>query len=234
MKKCDEKQCSPGTCHIPDIKYIYDTEIEKFESRKEHFNPDKLKKFISKRKKYFLSELDWIRPNINDNQNRYKQNAYCLNSCLNWLLDFYKVEEEKLTPTGKVAQSFTWTGSPAQLEELRQALMNDGYIDQGTTKEAFTAIFADELNQCKPIQWRCSNRLISYLFDQMYMQGYIVKEWQSIIEKCQLFKSRTGKTLKAGDLASALSEINDQNKGLNPKGSDKIDTILKNLKTLRP
>jgi hypothetical protein len=134
-------------------------------------------------------------------------------------------EKEKLTGV----KSFTWTGSPAQKEALWQALKDAGYI-AGTTKEAFTAIFSDELIGCRAIKWRASNRLLSYLFNQMYASNLIAKEWQSIIEKYKLFLNKSGKYLTAQDLASALSETNA--KDLQPKGYEKIDKILENIKTV--
>lgn len=135
------------------------------------------------------------------------------------------------------AKSFSWTGSQAQLEDLWQALKDAGYIDREKTKEAFMAIFASKLIKDRPIQWLGSNRLLSYLFNQMSSgkNSLILSlEWQSIIEKYQLFKNKNGKLITAGDLSAALSNINDVNKGLNPKGFEKIDAILNNIKTLRP
>ena len=57
------------------------------------------------------------------------------------------------------------------------------------------------------------------------------REWQSVIEKNRLFKTQKGKAIKAGSLAVALNAINDPLKGLNPKGYEKIDEILKTLKS---
>jgi len=116
-------------------------------------------------------------------------------------------------------KSFSWTGSQAQLEALWQALKDAGYIDTETTKEVFTGIFADELINCKAVQWTGSNRLLSYLFNQMNSGNkplILSQEWQSIIEKNQLFINRNGKPLKAGDLSTALNSISDRFKGCNP------------------
>lgn len=132
------------------------------------------------------------------------------------------------------AKSFTWAGSQTQKQALCEALNDAGYIHPETTKEAFTAIFANELRQCEPVQWTASNRLLSYLFSQMYGRVIIhSQDWQSIIEKFKLFKNRNGKFFKAGDLSTALSNINDDNFGLNPKGSEKIDAILETLRQVK-
>jgi hypothetical protein len=152
-------------------------------------------------------------------------------------LDYLKMEIERLADGKQKAGtlSFSWTGSPEQLEAFCQALIKTGYIHPDTTNETFIAIFASELIKDKPVQWLGSNRLLSYLFNQMYSCSLILsQDWQSIIERYQIFKNKRGKILKAGDLSTALSNINDVNTGLEPKGYEIIDKILKNLKTLRP
>jgi hypothetical protein len=56
--------------------------------------------------------------------------------------------------------SFSWTASQAQKEALWEALKGAGYIDKGTTKEAFTAIFSgSEIDiNLLPVTWICKNR----------------------------------------------------------------------------
>ena len=153
---------------------------------------------------------------------------------LKWLLD-RKTDLEKPQPAG--VKSFSWTGSQSQKEELYEALKVAGYIDKETSKESFAMVFADEINISEAIRWNGSNRLLAYLFNQLNSGNnplIISREWQSIIEKSLLFKNQKGKLIKAGDLATALSAINGPDLGINPKGSNTIDAILKNIKTLRP
>lgn len=215
-------------------------EIYQYPEYLDDLNPSKyeLKKFLSYLEQWKNRELRDINGILLCNPTmkleEAKSNGYKQLERVEKLVSDRIEQPAKQVQTRPGLQSFTWSGSQVQLVALCEALKTAGYIDQGTTKEAFTAIFADELKQCNPIRWIVSNRLLAYLFDQLYMQDYIVKEWQSIIEKYRLFQNKTGKLMRAGDLAVALSEINDKNKGLNPKGTDKIDTILKNLKTLRP
>jgi len=116
-------------------------------------------------------------------------------------------------------KSFSWTGSPEQLEKLYEGLINPdyGFIDPNTDLQSFTAIFADSLTGCPAIKWKGSNRLLSYLFNQMCAMNLIVKEWQNIIGKNKLFQNTAGKYLSAHDLTSALTAINDLNHGLNQK-----------------
>jgi len=125
-------------------------------------------------------------------------------------------------------KSLSWTGNKVQLEKLWQALKAAGYIDPSIDFKSITAIFSDELTGCKAIKWKASNRLLSYLFNQMYASNLIAKEWQTIIGKYRLFQNKSGKYLTAQDLSTALSETN--TKDLNPIGYEKIDEILKNLK----
>lgn len=129
-------------------------------------------------------------------------------------------------------KSFSWTGSDEQKGYLYQELKVNHFIASRTSKEAFTAIFADELKDIKPVKWIASNRLLSYLFYQLeFYHGFIEnKQWQSIIEKYKIFKNQAGKYLTAQDLSTALSEIN--SKGFEPIDHEKIDEILKTLKPL--
>jgi hypothetical protein len=133
--------------------------------------------------------------------------------------------------TEKTKKHLMWTGSKQQLEKLCNGLIHHGFIDPSTDLQAFAAIFEDDLTNITAIKWRGSNRLLSYIFSQMCTGNFIVKEWQSIIEKYKLFQNKSGKYLNAQDLATALNSINDPQRGLNPGGSEKIDMILKNIKT---
>jgi len=211
-----------------------------------------LRKFLNSQS--YLTELDFINvsiPEIRKEIEKY-QNIIAQQGkkdCFEKLSDDYipfwlssgkefllwlekrKSDLEKPDKPGVKSQSFTWTGSQPQLVALWQALNDARYIDPKTTEKAFTAIFADELKQCEPVKWNGSNRLLSYLFNQLYAMGFIIKEWQSIIEKFQLFKNKRGKPITAGDLSTALSNINEEQYGVNPKGAEEIDAILE---TLRP
>jgi len=210
----------------------------------------KLRKFLSSQS--YLSELDFIdstipeiKKEIEKYQNIIAQQSK--NDCLNKLSDEYipfwlssskefliwlekrKTSFEKPVTTG--LQSFSWKGSQAQLEALWQSLKDAGFIDPKTTNEAFAAIFANELINCEAIQWTGSNKLLSYLFNQMNSGNkplILSEQWQAVIGKNQLFKNRSGKLLTAHDLSEALREINFTG---SPKYSEKIDEILK---TLRP
>ena len=230
-----DKECSPETCHRKDIKEdFYDFQIEKFEAQKKYSSQDELKAFIKERKKYFFSEIQKCLPNINSNQN-----AKCYHNCFIWLLGFYKIEEEKLNNNKRPAvQSFSCQLTKKQKQRLYYKLTETGYIDSSKTDfKTFRAIFSDDLTNCNAVKWTDSNKLLAYLFNQMNSGSnplILSGQWQSIIGKNKLFKNKAGKYLTAQDLATALNSINDKFKGLNPRGSEKIDEILENLKTLRP
>jgi len=147
-----------------------------------------------------------------------------------------KFQEDAEKPARPAVQSFSWKGTQDQKEALCEALKDAGYIDPKTDFKAFAAIFADKLISSEPIHWKGSNRLLAYLFDQMNSGNPLIRcqEWQNLIGKYRLFKNKTGKVFTAGDLATAKNSINDPLHGLNPKGSEIIDAILKKVKTLRP
>jgi hypothetical protein len=95
----------------------------------------------------------------------------------------------------------------------------------------FESIFSAEIKpQPQPIKWEKSNRLLAYFFFALNQRNFIeTKEWQSIIEKNKLFLNKKGKLLNAGDIATALHEIQDSK----PIGSNSIDEFLKKIETLR-
>lgn len=155
MEQYTDKKCSPDTCHRTEIKDgFYDFQKEKFELQKSLSTPDELKGYIAERRKYLINEMQRLFPEMENNQN-----AKCLYEQSLWLLDLYKEEAEKLSDN-KPNKSFSWTGSPKQLEALCQALKDAGYIDPKTTKEAFIAIFSGidiDIN-FKRVTWICVNR----------------------------------------------------------------------------
>lgn len=87
-------------------------------------------------------------------------------------------------------------------------------------------IFACSL--CNPLQiGRNKNRLLVYLFVQLFAFGYICIEWQSVCEKNKLFfSSKESKILTAGNISSTANQVND----LPPKGHEIIDNHIKQLK----
>ncbi|MBC8343745.1 MAG: hypothetical protein H8E61_07170 [Bacteroidetes bacterium] len=150
------------------------------------------------------------------------------------LNDFLQKVQETFKPTEskkKEIISFSWTGNKDLSEPLWQALKEAKCIHSKTDLKDFRAIFSDDLTQCKAVKWIASNKLIAYLFSELFECEFIEeRNWQSIIEKGELFINSNGKELTAGDLATALNSITDKYKGLNPKGSEKIDVILKSLR----
>lgn len=134
-------------------------------------------------------------------------------------------------PPPKGLKGFSWwAGTDSQIELLFQELKDKGYIAQNTYFKTFTDIFSGSLAKCKPLQWRCFNREIVYLFSQLDNYNLLsTHEWQSIIGKYKLFINKKGNFMKANDLSSALTEINKLYGGELPKRYYKIDKILRNL-----
>lgn len=50
-----------------------------------------------------------------------------------------------------------------------------------------------------------NNRVLSFLFNELATQGMVCNNWQEVIEKNGLFKSKTGNTLTAKSLSVALA-----------------------------
>jgi hypothetical protein len=184
-------------------------------------------------KEFFKQNL--YLPNYTDGRMTGNFGAEHLYELLEPLYSFGKsiieqIEKLMTPPPKEIKRSFNWTGSPEQLDALCEGLKTVKYIDTGITSEAFKMIFADELRPCEPIKWKASNRLLAYLFYQLFEKGKIDNtEWQSVIGRNKLFKNKSGKTILAGDLATALNAIKDPFEGLNPIGSKEIDKILNTL-----
>jgi hypothetical protein len=54
-----------------------------------------------------------------------------------------------------------------------------------------------------------NNRVLAFLFNELATQGMVCNNWQEVIEKNGLFKSKTGNTLTAKSLSVALSRYRD-------------------------
>lgn len=154
------------------------------------------------------------------------------------VMEFIQELKNKLHSLGRPKPhktSLSWTGSPEQLDALCDGLAVAGYIDQGAGKEAFNQVFSGNNMNPEPVTWKGTNRLLAYMFDQITKgRPPLVdnNDWQSIIDKNQIFKNGKEKPIKAGDLSTALSQINSP--GLEPKGHEKIDNILESVRSLRP
>lgn len=170
---------------------FYDYQLENFERRKETSSPDELRQYIAERKKVCNDEIVRLSPFIESHEN-----TKCIISCLNWFLKFYHYEEEKLKKPAPRVQSFSWTGSPEQLQKLYYGL-NDGFIDPSKTDlEDFIAIFAgdgtgNDLHRVTWIKKTQKSKVITKnaviaLFDILAESGKIPKE--EIKNRAELFK----------------------------------------------
>lgn len=122
------------------------------------------------------------------------------------------------------------TLSPEQIETFWEQLKSpdNACIDVGTTLTDFATLFTEKTLPVSPIKWMKSNRLLSYLFTQLFTMNIITCEtWQSRIEAGSFFINRSGKKVTANDLAVAKTEFEASG---NPKGFEKIDAILKTLR----
>jgi len=123
--------------------------------------------------------------------------------------------------------SYQWQSNPdKELPELYNK-MKGKFIDNATTLEQFKAIFSGEpVENIIPLKWIHSNRLLAYFLDQSF-RG---REWQSIAGNGKFFLNRKGKILTANDLSKAKKDYTDYGE---PKGHEKIDQILKEIKNIK-
>lgn len=131
--------------------------------------------------------------------------------------------KSKSKPSNKT--TYKWQGKPDELPQLF-SLMRDKYklIAPKTDLEQFTAIFTGQaIDNIKPIKWINTNRLLAYFLDHIFTN----QNWQSIAGGNGYFINKSDKTITANDLSVAKNDYTAYGK---PKGYEKIDLILKDIK----
>lgn len=128
--------------------------------------------------------------------------------------------------------SFNPKSNTAQLETLRKFLIPK-YINS-EYENIVECIFSDRNVKIEhPVEWKMSNKLLTYLFEQLISASIINNtEYSNVIEKMSLFKNRFGKLIKAGDLQTAKSVYLAEDK--NPIGYEDIDKLIISLNKLKP
>jgi hypothetical protein len=122
--------------------------------------------------------------------------------------------------------TYQWQGNEDELPELYKKLKDGNFIDKETNLKDFTAIFTGKpIESINPIKWN-NNRLLAYFLETLFSG----QDWQSIAEHGKLFKSIKGKLLNRNDLSKAKKDYLDY--GL-PKGYEKINQILKEIKNIK-
>lgn len=143
--------------------------------------------------------------------------------------DFHlKIDKSLKKPLKKIKsqKSYVWQGNPdIELPELYR-LMKDTYklIDPETTIEQFKDSFiTEDIENIIPLIWLETNRLLVYFLDN-YFKG---QNYQSIAENRKQFSRPNKILLNANDLSVAKNNYEECGK---PKGYEKIDLILKDIK----
>jgi len=138
--------------------------------------------------------------------------------------DFIKQQMELTKPIRK-KQAKEIKSLRYEHPEILEALYNrllEKYIHPDTSLENFVAAFTEQPKEStKPILWLKETNLLVYFLEQLFKH----QRYQSIVESCQLFKSKNNRLITASTLASSKS----QSKVI-PKGNDKLDKIIESAK----
>lgn len=143
-----------------------------------------------------------------------------------------KVNTKSKKKSKKDSSEYTFKHSltDAQIEILTKCINEEKIF---RTKEIISKEIIKSIFDCDPqiILKASCNRLLVYLFDQLYNFGYITENWQVVIANNKLFEvSRMDRFMDQNDLSVALHAINtiDVIKGK----YEKILNCLKRLKKL--
>jgi hypothetical protein len=198
--------------------------VEKYTDELNNIEPPEAVAKINKqlyqlRKKELLSEIG----------------ADSLNNWERWLQKYLsnEIEHQHIRPVRKPPKhqnkiSFVWQGNEEiELPLLHNKLIEYKLIYDKTDFITFSNIFTGKpISNIKPIKWIESNRLLSYFLDSLF----IGQEWQSIAGNGKLFINKRDKPLNRNDFAVSKSERDYTIKQGKPKGYEKIEKILKEIK----
>jgi len=129
----------------------------------------------------------------------------------------------------KIAASYNWVNNAETEIPKLFNLLRDKHklIAPETSLEQFTATFTGvDIENSIPVKWLSTNRLLAYFLSHTF-EG---QDWQSIAGTRRLFLNSKNKPLTANDLSVAKNEY--ENNG-SPKGHEKIDSILKEIKNIK-
>jgi hypothetical protein len=138
--------------------------------------------------------------------------------------DFIKQQMELAKPNRKKQEKEIKSlriEHPEILESMYKLLILK-HIDSNTTLEQFKAAFTEQPKEStRSIRWLKETNLLAYFLDKLFKH----QKYQSIVESCQLFKSKNDAVITASSLASSKSQTK-----VKPKGSDKLDNIIESAK----
>ncbi len=135
---------------------------------------------------------------------------------------------DKVISTNK-AETFDCKLSPEQIKKLTPDLNRANLFYNEIEFETLQALFDCSLKDALKVN---NNRLLAYFFMCLAAKSIIKDNWQSTIEKNNLFLSKNDKPIKAGDLSASKSQTENKQFGKNPKGYEIIDEALKEIKKL--
>ena len=132
--------------------------------------------------------------------------------------------ESEIKTDAEAKYTFEANFSPMQVEILSNCINEARILTKKITNEILNDILSCTIKE--PFKAR-NNRLLVYFFSTLDDHSLITRNWQSVIDKNNLFlSSGKGNPLKQSDLSSANSEI----KITPPIGSEIIDKYIKEVK----
>jgi hypothetical protein len=113
---------------------------------------------------------------------------------------------------------------PEILESMYKKLKGR-YIDSNTTLEQFKAAFTEKPKEStKSIRWIKETNLLAYFLDKLFKN----QPYQSVVGRCELFKSRKGTLITATNLTSSKNQAK-----ISDNEVDKLNKIIESAsKTL--
>lgn len=124
--------------------------------------------------------------------------------------------------------SFNHTVSLKMLEAIVECANSIKVFKGGITMETLMSLLDGRVSAPLKVT---NNRSLAYLFKALEECGVICSEWQKVIDKRELIRSRNGRLLKNGDLSTALCNAScSDNKATYIKVIDELAAKIKNLK----
>lgn len=139
-----------------------------------------------------------------------------------WLL-----HRKKQIEAGTVTANSLWTGTDDQLTELHIGLAGWAVkSDLETFRQAFTTTESGFY-----IDWIESTRLLGYLLTMLCnVERLIPSNFAKLIGDGKMIKSKKGEFLKTNNIYQVTHQVNELKFYAKPKGSEKIDPLLKSLR----
>mgnify|MGYP005944970983 CR=1 FL=1 len=132
------------------------------------------------------------------------------------------------TSSPKKQKSFRHKFTSPQIELLVACINEISLFESKVSIAELTSLF-----DCTSVSTLklTNNEMLCYLFNQLSLNEYIIRQWQAVIEQKQIFySSGRNEYVTASDLSSALRNVNRKKHSQLGKEYQIIDNCVKNLK----